>query len=154
MGGGGVGGEGGRSEAGGGRRWEGPRQLDPTSDLAQNSAELSGCCVKVEAGGGPTSWAPVPNKPTVSVDVKQHFSQNNLTDPDLECLRAGPVQSVTAAFSVRRNGGTDFPPSAGPGRQQQRSPDSRLERKSVPCSQFSRPLGFGKSVSVAMLMTV
>ena len=23
-----------------------------------------------------TSWAPVPNKPTVSVDVKQHFSNN------------------------------------------------------------------------------
>ena len=22
-----------------------------------------------------TSWAPVPNKPTVSVDVKQHFNQ-------------------------------------------------------------------------------
>ena len=22
-----------------------------------------------------TSWAPVPNKPTVSVDVKQHFKQ-------------------------------------------------------------------------------
>ena len=24
-----------------------------------------------------TSWAPVPNKPTVSVDVKQHFNNNN-----------------------------------------------------------------------------
>ena len=23
-----------------------------------------------------TSWAPVPNKPTVSVDVKQHFNNN------------------------------------------------------------------------------
>ena len=26
-----------------------------------------------------TSWAPVPNKPTVSVDVKQHFNNNNNT---------------------------------------------------------------------------
>ena len=30
-------------------------------------------CVKVDW----TSWAPVPNKPTVSVDVKQHFYNNN-----------------------------------------------------------------------------
>ena len=26
-----------------------------------------------------TSWAPVPNKPTVSVDVKQHFSNTNIS---------------------------------------------------------------------------
>ena len=30
-------------------------------------------CVKVTW----TSWAPVPNKPTVSVDVKQHFNHFN-----------------------------------------------------------------------------
>ena len=26
--------------------------------------------------GGRPGWAPVPNKPTVSVDVKQHFSSS------------------------------------------------------------------------------
>ena len=35
-------------------------------------AELRNC-VKVEVAG----WAPVPNKPTVSVDVKQHPTKNN-----------------------------------------------------------------------------
>ena len=33
-----------------------------------------------------TSWAPVPNKPTVSVDVKQHFNQQG-TQSQRQCSR-------------------------------------------------------------------
>jgi len=29
-----------------------------------------------------TSWAPIPSKPTVSVDVKQHFNNNNEIEKD------------------------------------------------------------------------
>ena len=31
-----------------------------------------------ESRGGRPGWAPVPNKPAVSVDVKQHFNQHDL----------------------------------------------------------------------------
>ena len=35
-----------------------------------------------------TSWAPVPYKPTVSVDVKQHFNNNYTTGTELRnCVK-------------------------------------------------------------------
>ena len=84
-------------------------------------------------------------------------------------MSPGWVQSQPRSQSLRRNGGIkSVPPVPGiksvppvPGiksvppvpARQQRSGGS-LERKSVSCSRFSRPLGFGKSVSVVMLMTV
>ena len=62
-----------------------PGQL-PRSYLGKLNFNLS--CIKQSLIQGPqssgamsksrwTSWAPVPNKPTVSVDVKQHFNQSS-----------------------------------------------------------------------------
>ena len=136
---GGRGGGGGRDQMGEGDG-EGRTNLTQLTRASQGWAAAVWLKVEVAVRPGLPSLI----SPLFSTgDVKQHFNQNNLSDPDLQCLRAGC--SRTAAFSVIK--------SASQSRQQQRSGGS-LERKSVSCSRFSRPLGFAKSVSVAMLVTV
>ena len=44
-----------------------------------------------------TSWAPVPNKPTVSVDVKQHFNQATM----IYLLQSEPSQVVCCQCAQR-----------------------------------------------------
>ena len=45
-----------------------------------------------------TSWAPVPNKPTLSVDLKQHFNNNNNNNS----LRRGYNKNTVGPFEKRR----------------------------------------------------
>ena len=61
--------------------------------------------MKVEVDG--TSWAPVPNKPTVSVDVKQHFNcvgfrAQELSESRGDVLGSHPLD-VTYGFSDSRS---------------------------------------------------
>ena len=62
--------------------------------LGSRLAELRSC-VKVEVA----SWAPVLNKPTVSVDVKQHFNNNNSCSGTLndKAHKIGPCMQITEA---------------------------------------------------------
>ena len=45
-----------------------------------------------------TSWAPVPNKPTVSVDLKQHSNQQRLLSSNTERRRSERVLFVNSSF--------------------------------------------------------
>ena len=51
-------------------------------------------CVTCQSSGAVwksrwTSWAPVPNKPTVSVDVKQHSTNRVTLNTDINCKGRG-----------------------------------------------------------------
>ena len=58
-----------------------------------------------------TSWAPVPNKPTVSVDVKQHFNNNKAlqTTTRFEVTTALPNRGHNAHNAVNYNSGSVRP---------------------------------------------
>ena len=55
---------------------------------------------RFESRGG-TSWAPVPNKPTVSVDVKQHFNDNTVFRAQELCESRGGRPGLPSLITLR-----------------------------------------------------
>ena len=54
-----------------------------------------------------TSWAPVPDKPTLSVDVKQHFSFNpelrSCVNVEVDVLGSPSLISLTVSVDVKQH---------------------------------------------------
>ena len=65
------------------------RACEYENPLARTNYSELRSCVKVEV----PSWAPVPNKPTVSVDVKQHSTNQQLIE-DFFFLKKKSVENV------------------------------------------------------------